>query len=81
MDPLLLYHLTNRDIQQDWYVKIYIIDIEDSGSEDEKNAEVRSNKVNSEIHNSDEPMDSANQSPKDSPGAVRKMSIGSDDSE
>ena len=62
-------------------MKIYITDIEDSGSEEEKSLEVRSNRANSEIQDADEPMDSANQSPRDSPSAVRKMSIGSDDSE
>ena len=54
----------------------YFIDIEDSGSEDDQNADVRSNKKNSELPEDDDPMDSANHSPKDSPNSVRKMSIG-----
>jgi len=56
-------------------------DIEDSSSEDEKNVDVRSKKKNSDVQDADEPMNSANQSPQNSPSSVRKMSLGSDNSD
>ena len=62
-------------------MSILFLDIEDSSSEDEQNADVRSKKKNSDVPDADEPMNSANQSPQDSPNSVRKMSVGSDNSD
>ena len=62
-------------------ISLLFLDIEDSSSEDEQNADVRSKKKNSDVPDADEPMNSANQSPQDSPNSVRKMSVGSDNSD
>ena len=56
-------------------------DVEDSSSEEEQNEDVRSKKKNSDVQDADEPMNSANQSPQNSPNSVRKMSLGSDNSD
>ena len=56
-------------------------DVEDSSSEEEQNEDVRSKKKNSDVQDADEPMNSANQSPQNSPSSVRKMSLGSDNSD
>ena len=57
------------------------IDIEDSGSEEEQHTNLGTDKINDTSQDSDEPMNSANASPKGSPPSIRKNSMGSDNSQ